>query len=63
MLCDFAGDWAGLQCPAALGAAGAGALLPNPSQGKITLLRSAEKLHVIINILIEIIFRIYIVHV
>ena len=61
MLCDFAGDWAGLQCPAALGAAGAGPVLQNPSQGKITLLRSAEKL--IINILKEIIFRIYVVHV
>ena len=61
MLCDFAGNWAGLQCPAALGAAGTGALLQNTSQGQITLLRSAEKL--IINILIEIIFRIYVVHV
>ena len=44
MLCDFSGNWASLQCPAALGAAGAGALLQNPSQGKITLLSSALRI-------------------
>ena len=41
MLCNFAGNWAGLQCPAAICVAGVGALHQNPSQGKITLLSSA----------------------